>query len=87
MLDIIYMTYQKLGDTESATGRRLSDVECEALGRALYEIMERLETSEPEGERWDALPEAYKPWYRKCAAALLATPAALAAAKALEASR
>ena len=56
------------------TGRQLSSAETDELARDLYEIMERLETTEPPGEPWDQLPEAYKPWYRSCVAALLAKP-------------
>jgi hypothetical protein len=69
------------------TGRRLSEETTDALARDLYEIMERLETVEPPGERWDKLPEVYKPWYRECVVELLSTAPALEAAKALSASR
>lgn len=57
------------------------------LARSLYEIMEEIEQDEPAGPSWDALPEAYKPWYRRCATAFLAKPSVLEAAKALEVAR
>ncbi len=68
-----------------ATGRRLEDAEF--LARCLYETMEAIETVEPPGPAWEALPDSYKPWYRDCVASFLTKPFVLEKAKALALSR
>ncbi len=79
------MTYRPDDSTVAATGR--CSEAADVLGRSLYDVMERLETSEPPGEPWDELPEVYKPWYRACAVALLTNPCVLETAKVLSAAQ
>jgi hypothetical protein len=79
------LTYHDENRQGTATG--LTDEATDDLARSLYEIMEELETQEPAGEPWEALPEAYKPWYRECAVAFLTNPVVLERAKALTPAR
>lgn len=56
-------------DLETLTGEDI-----ERAAERLYGVMEGL-SDDPPGEPWEDLPEAYKPWYRKCAAAVLGSKA------------